>query len=359
MKRIDQFMASLVYGDAIGNHAMEIWKLQKELGIPGNIYAEHIDPRYGHAAKHYLEYSDGNGQVALYHLAIGSNVADFLLKQRNCTPAIYYHNITPAQYFEDININFANECRRGREQLKLFAHVRHAIAASEYNKLEMEAAGFTDVRIAHYSVDFARIERGARNPVARSIRARFDDDRFTILFVGRVVPNKCQHDLISLTQYYRTLIDPKVRLLLVGSYAYSGAYHYRLQTQIQRQGLDKNVEIAGAIGTDDGLAAVYERANAFVCMSEHEGFCVPIIEAMHFGVPVYAYRSTGVPYTLGDSGVLFDEKRFDWVAETVSHVGGDPVLREAIVSGQRARLGVFDNATTRARLRDILLQLAS
>ena len=354
MKRVDQVLPALVYGDAIGNHTMEIRRMLRERGIASTIYAQYIDPRYAHAAKSIDALEDEPNRVLIYHFSIGSPVTKKLLTFTHSTLADYYHNITPAKFFDGVNPQLAAELRMGRDQLQLLTRAPIAIAASEFNRREMIEAGFADVQVAHYLVDFARLDAGARGAEAKRIRARYKDDRFTIAFVGRVAPNKCQHDLIHLVNYYRTLIDRSVRLLLVGNFANAGGYHTRLQMQIQRMNLHDTVELAGPVGTDDGLGAIYQRADAFVCMSEHEGFCVPIIEAMHFEKPVFAYASTGVPFTMGDSGILFTQKKFEWIAECVEHVHTHPNLKNAIVQNQTQRLRKFSIERTRADLAQIL-----
>lgn len=354
MTRVDQVMPALVYGDAIGNHAMEIWKMLRDKGIACTIYAQYIDPRYAHAARPLSELADQPNRVLIYHFSIGSPVSDLVLGFKQTKLAVYYHNITPAEFFDDVNPQLAGELRRGRQEFARLSAAPIAIAASEYNRQEMLAAGYTNVALAHYLVDFERLERGARTAEAQRLRNRYDDGRFTLLFVGRVAPNKCQHDLIHLVNYYRTLIDPDVRLLLVGNFANAGAYHSRLQVQIHRLGLQHNVELTGPIGTDDGLGAIYQRANAFVCASEHEGFCVPVIEAMHFQVPVFAYRATGIPYTLGKSGVQFTEKRWDWVAEAIAQIASSQDARKRLVAGQTSQLGSYQVDASRAALTQLI-----
>ncbi len=348
--RVDQVMPALVYGDAIGNHAFELWKLLRKQDPASVIYAQHIDPRYAHAARPLDALADAPGRILIYHLSIGSGLTDLLLGFKRSTLAVYYHNITPAVFFDDVNRQLADALRAGREQFARLHHAPIAIAASEYNREEMLAAGYRNVALAHYLVDFERLERGAAGPAAARVRAAYDDDRYTLLFVGRIAPNKCQHDLVHLANYYRSLIDPDVRLLLTGNFANAGAYHSRLQAQIHRLGLAQTVELTGPIGTDDGLGALYQRADAFVCASEHEGFCVPIIEAMHFGLPVFAYRATGVAHTLGRSGVQFTEKRWDWVAEAIHHVRTDAHAARLICDGQMRQLERFRPARARAAL---------
>ena len=180
---------------------------------------------------------------------------------------------------------------------------------------------------------------------------------YTLLFVGRVVPNKCQHDLVHLTRYYHQLIDPKIQLWIAGGFSEASGYVAKLRVLITHYGLDANIKLTGTLGTDGDLAALYQMADAFVCMSEHEGFCIPLIEAMHFGKPVLAYASTSVPFTMGEAGILFREKRFDMVAETLDRLRADTDLRSRVIEGQRQRIKAFDLKTTQTKLMQVLDRL--
>jgi glycosyltransferase involved in cell wall biosynthesis len=354
MNAVHQILPALVYGDAIGNHAMEIWSTLRKRGIPSTIYAKYIDPRYAHAARPYQDYQDRAGHTLIYHFSIGSEVTDFVLSLKHSRAGVYYHNITPAHFFAGINPVLARELAEGREQLQRLKGVPFAIAASEYNKLELMDAGYPEPDVVHYLVDFERLDRGGRTPQAARIREAGQRAGLKLLFVGRVAPNKCQHDLLWLARYLREMIDPRVQLWIVGNFANAGSYHARLQAMTLQLGLEDNVRLTGPAGTDDGLAAYYQSADAFVCMSEHEGFCVPVIEAMHYRLPVFAFNATGVPYTLGDAGVLFNRKQHDAVAEAICHVQGNRAVRDILLDGQTRRLRAFDLNTERERLAAVL-----
>ncbi len=350
MNAVHQIMPALVYGDAIGNHAMEIWTMLRRRGIPSTIFARHIDPRYAHAARDYRDYEDRAGNTLIYHFSIGSEVTDFVLSLRRSRVGVYYHNITPAHFFAGINPQLARELADGREQLQRLKGVSFAIAASEYNKLELMEAGYSEPDVVHYLVDFERLDRGGRTPQADRIRSAAGQAGLKLLFVGRVAPNKCQHDLIRLTRYVRELIDPQVQLWIVGNFANAGSYHARLQAMISQLGLDDHVRLTGPVGTDDGLAAYYQSADAFVCMSEHEGFCVPVIEAMHYRLPVFAFNSSGVPYTMGDAGILFNAKQHDAIAEAIHYFHHAGAARKTLLDGQTRQLTAYDLRITRERL---------
>lgn len=353
MIEINQIMPSLVYGDAIGNHAFELWRLLNSWGVKSTIYANYIDARYAQAGRHYTQMHGNANNTLIYHYSIGSKITDFVLNLPDRVIP-YYHNITPASFFEGVNDALAKELTEGREQLKRLARYDFALAASEYNRLELLGLGFRKVDVVTYLVDFNRLDRGTQSNAATQIRQSFETPGHKLLFIGRIAPNKCHHDLIHLLHYYRQLVDPGAELLLVGGNNHAGAYQLRLETLAYRYGLEDAVRFVGPVGTDDGLGAFYQLADAFVCMSEHEGFCVPIIEAMHFGLPVFAYDATGVTYTMGHSGVRFTEKRFDVVAEAIAQLLANTPLHTALVQQQHAGLTQWSAETVKTKIKTVL-----
>jgi len=328
MKEIHQLLHSLVYGDAISNHALALQRLLRSRGHHSVIYAINIDPRYQRLAQHYESFVDHDDQTLIFHYSVGAEITNFAMGLRRTAVVPYYHNITPAKYFAEINPQVAREMQEGRAALSSLRHVPLAIAGSEYNRDEMLAVGFSDVRVVSYFTNLAQIKPTAAvaAPAAPTTR--------NILFVGRIAPNKCQHDLIHLVNYYREMIRRDVRLRLVGSPFAGNGYQVQLEALVCRLGLETQVDFLGHV-SDEQLVRLYQESDVFVSMSEHEGFCVPLVEAMHFGLPIVAYASSNIPYTMGDAGILATQKRFDQIAEAVELVCSDAGLRAAIIAGQR------------------------
>jgi glycosyltransferase involved in cell wall biosynthesis len=159
----------------------------------------------------------------------------------------------------------------------------------------------------------------------------YGDDRTNLLFVGRIIPNKRIDDLIRVFAVYKRL-DPRSRLLLVGDTRGHERYYDRLQQLIRALAV-KDVVFTGHVDDDD-LAAYYRVSHLFLCLSEHEGFCVPLQEAMHFGLPVLAYDTGAVRETLHGGGVLLLDKRPEEVAELIRLVLDDPELRGRVLATQ-------------------------
>lgn len=254
---------------------------------------------------------------------------------------LYYHNVTPPEFLQDYNPEFAAKLEQGRRELSLFKDVPFALAASDYNRQEMLAMGFEDIAVMPYFVYFDELLASANNPAGRQIVKRYDDGWINLLFVGRLVPNKRQDDLIRAFNYYHKLVNPHSRLILVGSDANAPGYRLELETMVEALNLQQRVHITGPVGLREGLGGYYQVANVFLCMSEHEGFCIPLLEAMAFDIPVLALKATGVPYALGEAGIMFKQKRYDVIGELIDLLAHDARLRQQVIARQRKRLTDF------------------
>jgi glycosyltransferase involved in cell wall biosynthesis len=221
---------------------------------------------------------------------------------------------------------------------------------SEFNRRELEEAGFPRTGVMPIYLDFARY----REPPGPVLSRLLDDERVTLLFVGRIAPNKRQEDLIRVASYWKRFISPDVRLLLVGKPPRRRHYFDALQSFLYEEGFTPaEVMLAGHVSHDDLLAS-YTRARVFLSLSEHEGFGVPLVEAMLMNVPVLARRAAAVGDTLGDAGVQFEELRIDEVAEMAHLLATDEPLRAAVLAGQRRRLQAFAPEVVEATLRGYL-----
>jgi glycosyltransferase involved in cell wall biosynthesis len=222
-----------------------------------------------------------------------------------------------------------------------------ALGDSEYNRRELEDAGFARTGVLPIYLDFARY-RETPNPVL----SRFlGTGPANVLFVGRVSPNKRHDDLIRLASYWKRFISADVRLLLVGKTPRRREYFDALQAYMYEHGFTPwEVLFLGHVAHDE-LLACYERADVFVSMSEHEGFGVPLVEAMLMEVPVVAYATTAVADTLGEAGLRFQEKDVAAMAEAAHLMARDPAARAPVLAGQKKRLAAFAPEAVEARLK--------
>lgn len=355
MKAIHQLVAGFSNGDAISNEARTLRGIFQSWGFESEIFSEtrRILPRLRKEAHDIstLRERVQPADIVILHLSIGSVVND-LFPELNCRKALLYHNITPAHYFDLINQQIAFELSRGREQMKKLVNSAEVnLADSRYNAGELEALGYRNVEVLPLVLQFDKLT----GDVDRKTRRRFGDGRNNIIFVGRVVPNKCCEDLLLAFQYYSRHVDEHARFIHVGSFSGTERYYYLLLAQAREMGLD-NVYFAGAVPQAE-LNAFYQGASAFLNMSEHEGFCIPVIEAMHMGVPVVAYDAAAVPETMDGAGVLFRRKEMPAVAEMLGRVVREGPLRQAVLAGQSARMERFTNRQLADELRQHLAPL--
>ncbi len=332
--RVHQVLATLGYGDAIGHEVLGIQRVLRRAGYDSEIFVETADPRLEPLTLDYRDMigSVGPHDVLIHHFSIGSRASRtaYALPGRM---ALVYHNITPPEYFIGVHEDLVRLCFRGRRELTAYiGRTDIALGDSEYNRAELEALGFSPTAVLPVVPDFSHLDRQPDTRLASS----FDDGWTNILFVGRVIPNKKFESVIRAFHVYRTRHNPRSRLLLVGSYSGFEKYLALLQSLIARLGTP-DVHFLGHVSNEE-LTAMYDVADLFLCASEHEGFCVPIVEAFHKQVPVLAYASTAVPATMDGGGVLYDKQDPFEVARLMEAVLDDRDLEAAVVESQDAAL---------------------
>jgi glycosyltransferase involved in cell wall biosynthesis len=347
---VHQFVPALLPGDATGQHTLEVRNVVRGLGLESDIYAEALHPDLAGEGSHFTEYSRrrARGDVLLYQMAVASTIADFLYVQPEPL-AIDYHNVTPARFFRQWEPDVASNQTWGRAQLARMADkCRLAIADSAFNELELVEHGYGPTAVVPILIDLASFERDVDERALEGLMRAKAGGGADLLFVGRLSPNKAQHDLVKALFAYRRLYDPKARLHLVGRSA-SARYRSALGAFVRELGLSGAVDVAEGVSQAE-LSAYYRAADVFVSCSEHEGFCVPLLESMHHGVPVVAYSAAAVPETLGEAGILLDSKEPARVAAALDKVLADPGFREALVEEGRRRLPEFSLERSRAKL---------
>ena len=355
MRAIHQIVAGYANGDAISNEARAMRDLFRSWGCESRIYSEQkriLPELRGEARDLAASREDFRpDDIVLLHLSIGSDLND-LFPQLPGRKAILYHNITPPEFFRGVQEQTAHLLERGRQQAKSLAGAAGVVMAdSRFNAEEIAALGHANPQVLPLVLDFSALRVRPDRRVLRQYR----DGMVNILFVGRCAPNKRVEDLLNAFYYFQRYVQPASRLIHVGSYAGMEQYYALLQTRMRELQL-KNVEWPGSVRQEE-LIAYYAVARAFLCLSDHEGFCIPLLEAMAHDVPVVAYAAGAVPETLDGAGVLVREKRFDLIAETLGRVAEDESLRAAILQGQRQRLGRYENLDLAADLKRFLAPL--
>jgi glycosyltransferase involved in cell wall biosynthesis len=233
----------------------------------------------------------------------------------------------------DVHPLLVQLCFLGRRELGLYANrCDLGLGDSEYNRQELEALGFAATGVLPVVPDFSHLS----GPPNFMHAEQFDDEWVNLLFVGRTIPNKRLEDVIRWFQAYKRWFNPRSRLLFVGAQGGFERYMAMLNQLVARLNVT-DVHFLGHV-TNEELVAYYEIADVFLCASEHEGFCVPLIEAFHKGVPVIAYAATAVPATMDGGGVLIDNKDPIHVAALVDRIVTDSALQDRIVCSQDAAL---------------------
>ena len=346
---IDQLIPSFMSGDAMGQAALHFQRLLRRLGHDGNIYAGEIDPNLNllalPASQLTSKVENQGADWVFYHHGIASSLSSQLLLLK-CKKGLIYHNITPARFYRGTALEEA--LISGRAQLAAMApEVNLAIGVSQYNRKELDAAGYQNTHYVPLFVEPARFL--ADNIDAKWLNKFQAPGAPTVLSVSRTVAHKRVEDLIALHSEMLRL-NPLARLWVVGGYEPGGRYFKRLQ-KLSR-GLP-GIVFFGRL-SHAKLVACYRAATVFVSMSEHEGFGVPLVESMASELPVIAFDAGAVKETMGGRGIVFTQKQFPFLADLIYRLHRDPTARQILVEGQLQRLKDFSVETAQSLLKEAL-----
>ena len=334
-------MATLGYGDAIGHEALGIQQVLRRAGYESRIYVQTADPRLEDLTADYRDLLDDSRpqNILIHHFSLGSRASRvaFALPDRMI---LVYHNITPPSSFIGVNPLLVQQCYSGRRELQAYvARCDLALGDSAFNRQELDQIGFPRTGILPVVPSFEHLDGEPNTMLANE----FSDDRTNILFVGRMIPNKRIDDLIRFFDAYRLRYDRDARLLLVGAHSGFEEYVATLYDLIARRGVP-DVHLIGHVSNEE-LTALYDVADLFLSASEHEGFCVPLVEAFYKRIPVVAFAATAVPDTMDGGGVLYSRKDPRHVASLIENVLTNVALRDEILRAQ-------DEALDRLQTRD-------
>ncbi|MEK4981416.1 glycosyltransferase family 4 protein [Bacillus sp. FSL K6-6540] len=337
---VNQLLPTMSYGDAVSNSALTMQKCLQDMGCNSKIYAEHIHPKLSHIVLPASKIP--KDEAVIYHMAIGCDLA-YIVPEFTDRRMLLYHNITPPHFFRGYDEQSAELCVRGREELEFLKdYIDIAYADSDYNRSELIDIGYKCTAVTPIMIDFEEYDVPCNYDLLSSLKK--NKKGTDILFVGRIAPNKKQEDIIKTFYYYKKYFDQEARLFLVGSYVRMERYYSQLQDLIKQLELS-DVYITGHVPFAD-ILTYYKNADIFLSMSEHEGFCVPLLEAMKFKLPIISYKECAVPETLGNGGILVLEKDFRSVASLLKVVIDDEVLQAKILRNQQQRLEFYSKQNT-------------
>jgi L-malate glycosyltransferase len=345
---VNQWVPAAHKGDAIGDSARRVRGLLREMGHQSDLYAMTIDDELRGDVIPWTEPGAKRGDLTIFHFALVSPMtAEFA--RLDSGRVLQYHNVTPAHFFAGYDAAIFRLAMLGREDLKSLAgHTDVALGDSEYNRRELESLGFDNTGVFPIAIDTERITGAPRRPALEKLLE--DEDWPNFLFVGRIVPNKKIEDHIKLAEHYKRYVSEQYRFVFVGKTDATPKYYAAVQGMIDRFRMPPGRFIFTGAVPDVDLATYYRKASVYISLSEHEGFCVPLLEAMAADVPVLAYSATAVPDTLGGAGVQFAPKDLEYAAEILGELTYNQTLRTQVIAGQRRRLADFSDARIRKEL---------
>jgi glycosyltransferase involved in cell wall biosynthesis len=335
---VNQWVPAAHRGDAIGDSARRVRSLLRRRGHESEIYALTIDGDLQGDIRPFATDGARRGDVTILHFAVPSPMTEAFA----CLPrgrVLQYHNVTPAHFFAPYDAGIFRVATLGRRELTtLVARTDVALGDSEFNRRELAALGFTNTAVFPIAVDLDRIRNAPARP---ALQHMLSDGLTNFLFVGRIVPNKALEDHIRMAEHYKRYVDTAYRFIFVGKTDSVPRYYDTVRALIDEYQMPSDrVVFTGAVPEED-LATYYRTASVYISLSEHEGFCVPLLEAMAADVPVLAYASTAIPDTLGGAGVQFTPKDLEHAAELLGELTFNDDLRAQVISGQRQRLEDF------------------
>jgi glycosyltransferase involved in cell wall biosynthesis len=352
---VNQWVPAAHKGDAIGDSARRVRDLLRTLGHESELYALTIDDALKDDVRPFSDPRARRGDLTVFHYALPSPMtAAFASLGRG--RVLQYHNVTPAAYFAPYDAALFRLASLGRAELAtLVGQVDIALGDSEYNRRELERLGFARTGVFPIAVDTSRITRTSPRSALDQV---LDDGLVNFLFVGRIAPNKKIEDHIKLAEIYKRYVDAYYRFIFIGRHDVVPSYYATIRALMSELRLLNDRFIFTGLVPDEELAVYYSHAAVYVSLSEHEGFCVPLIEAMAADVPVLAYAAAAVPDTLGGAGVQFAPKDLEQAAELLGALAFDDDLRARVIAGQRRRLADFGDARVTRELTSLVQSLS-
>jgi glycosyltransferase involved in cell wall biosynthesis len=342
---VNQWVPAAHRGDAIGGGTLRLRELLRGMGHRSDLYALTMDEDLRGDVRPFADPESRRGDVTILHFALPSPMTDAFGRLQGGR-VLQYHNVTPAAFFAPYDPALFRLAVLAREELATLAgRVDLALGVSDYNRRELESLGFAKTAVFPLAVDTSRVKGKSTRP---SLDRILDDKLVNFLFVGRIAPNKKIEDHIKLAEHYKRYVDSYYRFIFVGRYDAVPRYYSTIRALMSEfRLLDERFVFTGQVPNEE-LAAYYQHAAVYISLSEHEGFCAPLLEAMAADVPVLAYAAAAVPETLGGAGVQFAPKDLEYAAELLGALAFDDDLRAKVIAGQRRRLADFgDDRITR------------
>ena len=336
---VHQLVPTISPRDAVGNHTLFIRSLLRAAGYDSDIFSMFRHPELT-GETFYIDQLPADADALVYQFSIGSPIAD-RWAQHGGRKFINYHNITPVEFIGKWDGLLEAEVEMGRDQMSRLASIcEHAICDSDFNRSELDSLGYNSTTTIPVLFDVA-----SANPDASTLKSiNKKKSGLQILFVGRIAPNKAHHDLIAAVRTFRDVYQNDAHLHIVGT---DGPPNYRkmVDAVVAHADMADHVTFHGSV-TQEQLVAFYQGTDIFLCVSDHEGFCVPVVEAMHHQLPVIAYNSTAVGETVGQGGLLLNDKHPLTIAAALNKLNEDGNLAGRLRRAGVKRAACFNRETT-------------
>ena len=349
-QRVIQLHAGFADGDAISRESRVLHGLFQKFGYESRLYAVdgRISPTMTEVCRPLTEYRNQPADIVVHHYGVASPATEAFLNAAG-KKILVYHNITPAEFFRGFDDDLAGRLAAARTDLKAVARRSDAVwAVSQFDAAEVTELGVARVRTFPLLFSTEDFEL----PPDPRVASLFAEPMKNILFVGRIAPNKTLEDLILAFAWYKRRINRRSRLVIVGSQRTTPRYYAMLRMLAMEMGL-QDVLFEG-FASPAGLCTYYKAADVFVCPSRHEGYCLPLVEAMFKGVPVIARNCGGMPEAMGGAGILYDDFTPGMLAELIHRVLDDSTLRGNIIDSQRRRVSDVLQRKPEEELRPLL-----
>ncbi|NDC37470.1 MAG: glycosyltransferase, partial [Proteobacteria bacterium] len=354
-RAVHQLLHTLSYGDAISGEALALQRCLRSLGFTSDIFAINVHPVYKKEAetlgvKDYRSFPQDVEAEVILHYSLGSPLNDLYRSLSRAQRTLIYHNLTPARWFRGVNPRIVRDIEQGMRELPGLCSISHRlIADSAFNAGELAALGFQDAQVLNLPIDPHRWDVPRNEGIFSLVSSQ---PGINVVHIGRLAPNKCIEDIIKAFYFLNRFIDKHSRLWLAGIDIDTEIYSFSLKRLVHALGLEEHVIFAGCMA-DSELRALYEGGSVYCCMSEHEGFCLPVVEAMHFGMPVVAFASSALPDTIGSGGIVVQEKRHAEIAELLAEVARNQELRSSLITAGKARVASLSYDLFAERVKEI------
>ncbi len=336
--KINQFHSGTASGDAITNEMLLIKDILLKNGYESEIYAEHVAESLKKNIKDIKSYKGNKDSILIIHHSMGFDLFDKIVSLPD-NKILIYHNITPEHFFDDEIIK--QYIRKGLKQtVEYRKYIDSAYADSNFSRKEMIAMGYKNVGIIPVQISLDRFDHVDTN---KNLEKKLTTQT-NFIFVGRIVKNKRQVDIIKAFNIYKNFFNKNSKLFIIGDTS-NKAYLHEVENTIREYDLSENVVITGKINESD-LKTYYKNASVFISMSEHEGFGVPLLEAMKMNVPLIAYDSSAIVETMGGAGISFNTKNYTMIAALLNEIVTNKEFKEKIIKYQNERIQKLNNTDT-------------